>query len=128
MHELPNRIHRLNELARDLWWSWNRTARNVFRRLDYPLWRTTAHNPVKMLALISNDALARAVASPEWLHLYDLAIAGLDDARAARNTWCAREHPLLAAETIRSVSAEFALHQSLPIYAGVLGVLAGDPC
>ena len=128
MHELPNRIHRLNELARDLWWSWNRTARNVFRRLDYPLWRTTAHNPVKMLALISNDALARAVASPEWLHLYDLAIAGLDDARAARNTWCAREHPLLAAASIAYFSAEFALHQSLPIYAGGLGVLAGDHC
>ena len=128
MRDLPNRIHRLNELAGDLWWSWNRTARNVFRRLDYPLWRTTAHNPVKMLGLISNDALARAVASPEWLQLYDRAIAGLDDARAARNTWCAREHPQLASASIAYFSAEFALHQSLPIYAGGLGVLAGDHC
>ena len=97
MRELPNRVHRLNELANDLWWSWNRPARNVFRRLDYALWRQTAHNPVKMLTAISNDALARAVASPEWLHVYDQAVAGLDDARAARNTWCAREHPPLAA-------------------------------
>ena len=112
----------------DLWWSWNRTARNVFRRLDYALWRLTAHNPVKMLAAISNDALARAVASPEWLQLYDQAIAGLDDARAARNTWCAREHPQLATASIAYFSAEFALHQSLPIYAGGLGVLAGDHC
>ena len=63
MRELPNRIHRLNELAGDLWWSWNRTARVVFRRLDYPLWRSTAHNPVKMLGLISNDALARVPVS-----------------------------------------------------------------
>ncbi|HWN84644.1 MAG TPA: alpha-glucan family phosphorylase, partial [Vicinamibacterales bacterium] len=128
MPELPNRIHRLNELAGDLWWSWNRTARNVFRRLDYTLWRLTAHNPVKMLAQISNDALARAVASPEWLAMYDRAMAGLDDARAARNTWCARAHPQLATASIAYFSAEFALHQSLPIYAGGLGVLAGDHC
>jgi glycogen phosphorylase len=128
VRELPNRIHRLNELANDLWWSWNRSARNVFRRLDYALWRQTAHNPVKMLSAISNDALARAVASTEWLHLYDEAIAGLDGARSAHNTWCAREHPPLAAASVAYFSAEFALHQSLPIYAGGLGVLAGDHC
>ena len=128
MRELPNRVHRLNELANDLWWSWNRTARNVFRRLDYALWRQTAHNPVKMLSAISNDALARAVATVDWLQLYDEAIAGLDAARTARNTWCAREYPTLTANAIAYFSAEFALHQSLPIYAGGLGVLAGDHC
>jgi len=128
VRELPNRINRLNELANDLWWSWNRNARNVFRRLDYPLWRLTAHNPVKMLSLISNDALARAVASTEWLQVYDEALVGLDAARSPLNTWCAREHPSLATGSIAYFSAEFALHQSLPIYAGGLGVLAGDHC
>jgi starch phosphorylase len=128
VRELANRIHRLNELANDLWWSWNRNARNVFRRLDYPLWRLTAHNPVKMLSLISNDALARAVANTEWLQLYDEALAGLDAARSPLNTWCAREHPSLSTGSIAYFSAEFALHQSLPIYAGGLGVLAGDHC
>ena len=128
MRELPNRIHRLSDLANDLWWSWNRPARSVFRRLDYGLWRQTAHNPVKMLSTISNDALARAVVSAEWLHLYDEAIAGLDAAHTARNTWCVREHPQLAGASIAYFSAEFALHQSLPIYAGGLGVLAGDHC
>jgi hypothetical protein len=44
----PSRIDRLDELAIDLWWSWNE-ARAVFRRLDYALWRSTAHNPVRML-------------------------------------------------------------------------------
>jgi len=55
MIHLPERISRLNELAYDLWWSWTTDARNVFRRLDYPLWRLTAHNPVKMLQLISPE-------------------------------------------------------------------------
>ena len=42
---LPERIARLEELAVDLWWSWHRDARQVFRTLDYRLWRATAHNP-----------------------------------------------------------------------------------
>jgi len=45
----PERTARLEELAVDLWWSWHQEAREVFRRLDYGLWRATAHNPVRML-------------------------------------------------------------------------------
>ena len=78
MRELPDRVHRLGELANDLWWSWNPDARNVFRRLDYPLWRLTAHNPVKMLALVSPEAMAKAVTSTTWLQVYDRAVAALD--------------------------------------------------
>jgi glycogen phosphorylase len=124
---LPERITRLHELAIDLWWSWH-PAREVFRRLDYALWRATAHNPVRMLWTIPPAALARAAADPEFQALYDRAIDGLDGARAARNTWWARTLPHLAGRTVAYFSAEFALHQSLPIYAGGLGVLAGDHC
>ena len=49
---LPARISRLNDLAYDLWWSWNAEAREVFRDLDYPLWRFTDHNPVLLLHLV----------------------------------------------------------------------------
>jgi starch phosphorylase len=125
---LPDRINRLNELAHDLWWSWSPDARQVFRRLDYPLWRLTAHNPVKMLQLVSADTLERALRNPEWLALYDRAIEKLDAAREARNTWCTTECPELLGKSIAYFSAEFALHQSLPLYAGGLGVLAGDHC
>ncbi|MGC4085902.1 MAG: DUF3417 domain-containing protein [Vicinamibacterales bacterium] len=61
-------------------------------------------------------------------HLYDRAIASLDAARAANNTWWANKYPDLHGRSIAYFSAEFALHQSLPIYAGGLGVLAGDHC
>lgn len=54
---IPDRLRRLPELANDLWWTWNNPAREVFRKLDYPLWRQTAHNPVLMLRLISADIL-----------------------------------------------------------------------
>jgi glycogen phosphorylase len=125
---LPERIKRLEELAVDLWWSWHREAREVFRRADYTLWRATAHNPVRMLWTIAPEKLETAAKDPEWLRLYDRAIAGLDDARAARNTWWSRGFPQLHGQSIAYFSAEFALHQSLPIYAGGLGVLAGDHC
>jgi starch phosphorylase len=125
---IPDRIGRIGELANDLWWSWTTDARQVFRTLDYPLWRLTAHNPVKMLRLIPIELLQRRAADPAWLARYDRAIAGLDEARSARSTWCMTEHPELNHRSIAYFSAEFALHQSLPIYAGGLGVLAGDHC
>ena len=125
---LPDRIRRLEELAVDLWWSWHPEGRAVFRHLDYDTWRATAHNPVRMLWVLPQQRVEVAAGDPEFLALYDHAIAALDDAKAARNTWWSRNLPHLSGQSIAYFSAEFALHQSLPIYAGGLGVLAGDHC
>jgi starch phosphorylase len=118
---------RLSELATDLWWTWNPQAREVFRKLDYPLWRQTAHNPVRMLSQVSAEMLNAAAGDPAFLSIYDSAVDSLDRARSARDTWWQNRHPE-ANGPIAYFSAEFALHQSLPIYAGGLGVLAGDHC
>ena len=67
-------------------------------------------------------------ADPDWLANYDRVVARLDAARTAYNAWCESACPELHNHTIAYFSAEFALHQSLPIYAGGLGVLAGDHC
>jgi starch phosphorylase len=125
---LPERLRRLDELAVDLWWSWHREGRAVFRRLDYTLWRATAHNPVRMLWAVSREKLEAAAADPDFLRLYDHAIAALDEDRSARNTWWTTRVAQFGGGTIAYFSAEFAIHQSLPIYAGGLGVLAGDHC
>src|SRR5438128_1414738 len=125
---IPERIARIKEIAADLWWSWHADARNVFRGLDYGTWRGTAHNPEKMLRLIPRDKLDAAASDPAFLAVYDRAIAALDAARAAHNTWWTNTVPPSNGQSIAYFSAEFALHQSLPIYAGGLGVLAGDHC
>jgi glycogen phosphorylase len=125
---LPARIERLEELALDLWWSWHPEGRAVFRNLDYAVWRATAHNPVRMLWVISRAKIEAAALDPDFLVLYDRAIAALDAGHAAGATWWAHRLPQLAGQSIAYFSAEFALHQSLPIYAGGLGVLAGDHC
>src|SRR5262249_32820969 len=100
----------------------------VFRQLDYTLWRTTAHNPVLMLSLVAPEKLEAVARDQEFLRAYDHAVDALDDARAARHTWWASQYPHLGGQSIAYFSAEFALHQSLPIYSGGLGVLAGDHC
>src|SRR5262245_61232823 len=117
---LPARIGRLEELAVDLWWSWHRDARHVFRGLDYRLWRATAHNPVRMLRMLPRERLEEAAADQAFLERYDGALRALDAARAAKHTWWANRFPDLAGRSIAYFSAEFALHQSLPIYAGGL--------
>ena len=137
---LPERLSRLHELALDLSWTWS-PARDVFRRLDYRLWQHTRHNPVLMLRQMDADTLTRAANDPELLALYDRAVAAHDHLRATNGhagnghtgsgqprTWW---HSVVTANTTDVVayfSAEFAVHQSLPIYAGGLGVLAGDHC
>jgi starch phosphorylase len=124
---LPDRIGRLAELATDLWWSWNADGRRVFRTIDYTLWQETAHNPVRMLWLISQTKLEAAAQDPGFLGLYDAALTGLDCARQTDETWWSSRFGRTN-QSIAYFSAEFALHQSLPIYAGGLGVLAGDHC
>ena len=125
---LPDRLARLSELAYDLWWSWHDEARKIFRTMDYQLWRMTAHNPVRMLGLVPRARLEQLASDPAFLALYDAAIHGLDEARAGRGSWIESHHPELIDHPVAYFSAEFALHQSLPIYAGGLGVLAGDHC
>jgi starch phosphorylase len=124
---LPGRISRLNELAYDLWWSWNPRGREVFRDLDYPLWRFTDHNPVLQLHLVEPDRLDHAAADPEFLRLYDDALAALDVVRAGAGTWWSRWAPG-PSQPIAWIAREFALHQSLPVDASSNGVLSGDFC
>jgi glycogen phosphorylase len=123
---LPTRIERLSELAHNMWWSWHRSSRAVFTALDYPLWSLTGHNPVKILQDIPPSRLRHAAQDTAFLELYDRAIAELDADVMRDGHWFRTTHSEYRGQTIAYFSAEFALHNSLPIYAGGLGILAGD--
>ena len=126
--KLPQRISRLEELAYNLWWSWHEPAREVFRALDYQQWRLSGHNPVRQLRKLTPEILAAAAADSEFLKLYDAAMAEFDTDMSTPDTWFSRTHPDWLRGPIGYFSMEFAIHNSLPIYAGGLGVLAGDVC
>jgi starch phosphorylase len=124
---VPERFSRLADLAVDLWWTWNDDARVFFRTLDYAAWRSSMHNPVRMLGMVTAARFEEVARNPAMVAWYDRAVEALDRARRSEHTYWAslagrRDRP------IAYFSAEFALHQSLPIYAGGLGVLAGDHC
>ena len=90
---LPERIGRLEELANNLWWSWHPQARDLFRALDYPLWRLGGHNPVKQLREISTDKLEEAASAPVFLSLYDSVMSAFDAGISAKDSWFATKYP-----------------------------------
>jgi len=125
---LPKRIGRLGELANNLWWSWDEDGRQVFRSLDYALWRISGHNPVKLLRDISSEKLESASRDTVFLELYDSVLTKFDEYMTGKSSWCIKEEADKFDGTIAYFSAEYAIQNSLPIYAGGLGVLAGDIC
>ncbi len=127
--EIPSRIGRIRELSHNLWWSWHEEARQMFRSLDYPVWRASGHNPVKQLSDLDRDTLEDAANDPGFLKLYDSVLARFDHDMTTSDTWLARHYPhLLERGPVAYFSMEYAIHNSLPMYAGGLGVLAGDIC
>ena len=118
---VPARLSRLSELASDLWWTWN-PAREVFRRLDYPLWHRSGHNPVRMLERVTPETLERAAEDPAFVALSTAAIAEMDAMRASTKTWWEQHVGTPREDVIAYFCAEFAINQSLPIYAGGLGI------
>ncbi len=125
---LPQRIHRLEELAYNLWWAWHPEAQELFKRLDEDLWEGTHHNPVKLLQQIAQARLDAMVKDPSYLTLYDEVMSAFDAYMNAEDTWFARTYPEHKDHIIAYFSAEFGLHEVLPIYSGGLGILSGDHC
>jgi len=126
--KLPRRIEGLDELAHNLWWSWHIEARQLFKALDNALWRATGHNSVKLLHQIESHRLVAASQDPVFLKKYDSVMSDFKDAMSGADTWFNKQHPHLGQHTIAYFSLEFAIHNSLPLYAGGLGVLTGDYC
>jgi starch phosphorylase len=127
IRRIPPRIQRIIELAYNVWWSWHPEARDLFRALDYPMWRTSGNNPVKMIYETKTENLEGAAEDPDFLVLFDRVIADFDKDIKSNYLWFA-SHLKPLNGPIAYFSMEFALHNSLPIYAGGLGILAGDMC
>ena len=122
---LPEEISRLRELAYNLWWSWNPDGIDLFRRLDFDLWEEVEHNPVRLLSEISQARLEQAAKDRAYLAQMDRVLDNLYVCMSER-TWFDERHKDAASRRVAYFSMEFGLHESLPIYSGGLGVLAGD--
>jgi starch phosphorylase len=123
--KLPDRIRGLGDLAYNLWWSWHPQARELFRTLNLQAWRESNHNPVRLLSLLTEDIYAKAVTDHDFLAHYDAVMDQFAAETDSPSGWFTAEYGHLQSP-LAYFSAEYGLHVSLPVYAGGLGILAGD--
>src|SRR5437763_5943075 len=125
---LPERIAGLAALGRNLGWSWDGDARALFRFIDDTLWHLTRHNPLALLRRVDPGRLAACAANPEFVRFYDILMEKAARQASDQGTWFADTYPDLRGQRVAYFCAEFGLHNSVPIYSGGLGILAGDHC
>src|SRR5438105_3853537 len=115
--DLPAPLEPLLEMARNLWWVWNPDAVELFRRLDRKLWEDVYHNPVKLLGVIPQSKLAEAAEDEGYLahmrRIYETFQKHLN-----QKGWYNEKHADRSKLLVAYFSAEFGLHESLPIYSG----------
>ena len=116
----------LRELAQNLWWCWDPDATSLFRELDPILWQTLDNNPVALLQQIPIDRLEERVSQLGMRSRINYAYRRMHEYLSSKDTWGARHAGVLGARPVAYFSAEFGLHESVPIYSGGLGILAGD--
>ncbi len=124
--KLPEPLERLRKLAYNLRWAWDHDTIELFRRLDSDLWETTGHNPVLMLGNVEQSRLEEAASDESFLAHLDRVCRDFDDYLQGGSTWFARTQLNAGSPLVAYFSAEFGLTECLSIFAGGLGVLAGD--
>ncbi|MGE3803189.1 MAG: alpha-glucan family phosphorylase [Gemmataceae bacterium] len=122
---LPERLHGLQKLAYNLYWSWNHEAVALFRRIDPDLFDELENSPVKLLGKVEQARLEQLLNDDSFLAHLDRVVEALDNYMTAPS-WFQETYG--SANDLRAAyfSAEFGIHESVPVYSGGLGVLAGD--
>ncbi len=125
---LPERLKRLEELANDLFYSWDREVRGLFFRLDRELWESCGHNPKVFLRRVSQKRLEEAAEDRIFLEDYHRVLSAYDTYQQSDPSAAIRAALDPNTELIAYFCAEFGLHESVQLYSGGLGILAGDYC
>jgi starch phosphorylase len=126
MAESKTLHQKLTELTSNLWWSWQPGLADMFRAINQPLWSGNAHNPIVMLAEFPPDQLEHRARELGLHSRINHAYRRWQEYMTSRDTWGATRAGILNHRPVAYFSAEFGLHESMPIYSGGLGILAGD--
>ena len=113
-------------LAQNLWWTWHPDVINLFRDLDPIRWRQLDHNPIALLREFTPERLDLRASEMVLYTRINHAYRRLKEYVTQKQTWSATHAGVLGAKPVAYFSAEFGIHESLPIYSGGLGVLSGD--
>ena len=123
---LPAALEPLREIVFNLWWTWEPSARRLFRHLDPDLWNRTNHNPVRMLQLSRQSRLEELAQDKVFLRELKQVHDVFRNYLARQDTYGKTGAGAAIQRPVAYFSAEFGLHESIPVYSGGLGVLAGD--
>ena len=126
--QLPERLERLEELANNLWYSWDRPTQGLFASLSHPLWKATNHNPKAFLKRADQKRLEAIAEDPVFLGALNRVVSAYDTYHEMPAMAQVHGQPFADDDLIAYFCAEFGFHESLPIYSGGLGILAGDHC
>jgi starch phosphorylase len=124
--ELNTLVAGLNRMARNLWWTWDQQAQEIFQELSPRGWQNMFHNAVAVLHEVSDYELRVRLQEPELAARVRTVLEKFNGYLAEKDTWAATACPGLKQNPVAYFSAEFGFHETLPIAAGGLGVLAGD--
>ncbi len=124
--ELAELTAGLHRLSRNLWWTWNQEPQEIFHDLSPRGWTNLYHNAVAILHEVSDYELRMRLQEPEFADRVRKVLKNFDAYLANKDTWCAQNAPELLKNPVAYFSAEFGFHETLPIAAGGLGMLAGD--
>jgi starch phosphorylase len=122
---LPQKLQSLREIAYNLLWSWDRETIELFRRLDRDLWIETEHNPILMLGKVSQSQLEIAAADEAFIAHMERVYGNLKEYMTSPS-WYEKTYGKHLQPCVAYFSAEFGITESIPIYSGGLGILAGD--
>ncbi len=124
--ELKTMTAGLHKLARNLWWTWDQGAQDVFAELSPRCWQNLYHNAVAVLHEVSDYELSVRLQDRHFSARVLAVLRNFDAYMNDQNTWAHKNAPSLRANPVAYFSAEFGFHETLPIAAGGLGILAGD--
>ena len=125
--KLPPPLKRLADLAQNYWWSWTTERLSIFRDVNPDEWKRCHHNAIAVLKSASYDRLAQLAIDPVYIRRVQTLAEQFDRYMAETDTWASRVAPhLTKQQSVAYFCAEFGIHESLPIYSGGLGILAGD--
>jgi starch phosphorylase len=126
IYSIPQQIQLLEKLSKNLWWSWNHEAQNIFAELSPRLWSRFNHNPILVMNNISNEELTAVLSDQDFSEKLNRVLNEFETYLSDNNTWADKHASEFKTNPVAYFSAEFGLHESLPIYSGGLGILAGD--
>ena len=123
---VPEKLKKLEEFSYNLWWSWKPKAQKLFSHLDKDLWCEVKYNPLRLLKEISQNKLNEKNNDTEYIKLFDEVMKEYKQYMSNNDTWFEKKYGKQKGFLVAYFCTEFGVHETVPVYSGGLGILAGD--